>query len=133
MNTIRRYFRGGYREEPLPLVMLISALGLCLVGLIDTFHFVASVGLYFVCIAQNTAFSLTSRSRNRDNQWYHAGAAVGSNGVWILTMKYMIDLGFEVWIFVPYVLGTVTGSLVGVRIAMWIEYLIGATADGHLE
>jgi len=135
ISVEKAFFRvlAYFRRSPIPAVLAISVVGLGLVGLIDAYHFIASLGLYAVCIAQNTAFSLTSRSRNRDNQWYHAGAAVGSNGVWLFTMKYMIDLGFEFWIFIPYVLGTVTGSLVGVQIAMWIEYLIGARADGHLS
>lgn len=94
---------------------------------------IPSLILIGICIAQNTAFSLVSRSRNRDNLLYHAGAAVLSNGIWFATMKYMIDLEFLGWLVVPYVVGTVTGSLLGAKISMFIERLIGATSDGHLK
>lgn len=94
---------------------------------------VASVILFFICIVQNTSFSLVSRARNRDNQAYHAIASVFSNGVWFLTMKHMIDLEMASFLIIPYIAGTVTGSLTGARISMWIENLIGATSDGHLK
>ena len=93
----------------------------------------ASFVLIAICIAQNTAFALVSRARNRDSMTYHAVASVLSNGVWFMTMKYMIDLDFLGWLVVPYVIGTVTGSLVGAKISMVIERMIGAASDGHLR
>ena len=96
--------------------------------------FFPSVVLIAVCIAQNTAFSLVSRSRNRSNKAYHAIAAVFSNGVWFATMAYMItELNFEFWIIVPYILGTVTGSLVGADLSMRIEAFLDIGSDDHLK
>jgi hypothetical protein len=89
--------------------------------------------LFAICIAQNTAFSLVSRARNRDNHYYHATASVFSNGIWFLTIKYMIDLDMAAWLILPYIAGTVTGSLFGATLSMKIEKLIGATSDGHLK
>jgi hypothetical protein len=36
-------------------------------------------------------------------------------------------------LFVPYCIGTVTGSIIGVKVSMFIERLLGASADGHLQ
>ena len=36
-------------------------------------------------------------------------------------------------LFMPYCVGTMCGSLCGVKISMYIEKLLGAEADGHLK
>lgn len=36
-------------------------------------------------------------------------------------------------LLLPYTVGTVAGSLFGVKVAMKIEQLLGATADGHVN
>jgi hypothetical protein len=94
----------------------------------------SSLVLIGICLIQNTFFSLASRSRNRSNKAYHALASVFSNGVWFLTMAYMItELDFEFWVVVPYVLGTVLGSLVGVSLSMKIEEFFNLGSDDHLK
>lgn len=82
-----------------------------------------------LAFAQNVSFSIVSRSRNRNNMKYHLVAAIFSNAVWFATSKFLI-VGHEMtWLlFVPYTIGTVSGSLVGQKISMWIEQRIGATA-----
>lgn len=120
------------KDNPIPLTALIGAIVVLLIAVFQTDKLVPSLVLIGVCIAQNTAFSLVSRARNRDNQLYHATASVFSNGVWFATMAYMIELGFDWWIVIPYIVGTVNGSLLGAKISMFIEKLIGATSDGHL-
>ena len=35
--------------------------------------------------------------------------------------------------FAPYCLGTMAGSMFGVKISMWIEGKLGAAAGGHLN
>ena len=75
---------------------------------------------------QNVAFSMVSRSRNRDNQWYHAICAVFSNGLWFLTAGVLVHNEWTFWLAIPYVFGTVAGSIWGMRVSMWIEEKIGA-------
>jgi hypothetical protein len=82
-----------------------------------------------LAFVQNISFSLVSRARNRDNMWYHATAAVLSNGVWFLTFNRLIEMGMSFSLFIPYCAGTVAGSLTGARISIWIEKAIGARAD----
>lgn len=36
-------------------------------------------------------------------------------------------------LFIPYVIGTMMGSVFGVKISMQIERLLGASADQHLD
>jgi len=75
---------------------------------------------------QNVSFSIVSRSRNRNSKTYHFIAAIASNGVWFLTMKYLIVTKDMSWaLFVPYTIGTVLGSVTGQAISMWIEEKLG--------
>lgn len=76
--------------------------------------------------AQNVAFTMVSRSRNRDNMTYHAICSVFSNGIWFLTMHQLVVADLSFWLFIPYVAGTVAGSLFGAKVSMKIETAIGA-------
>lgn len=84
--------------------------------------------LVILCLAfaQNVAFSMVSRSRNRDNMTYHAICSVFSNGIWFLTMHQLVVADLTYGLIVPYIVGTVCGSLFGVKTSMKIEKMIGA-------
>jgi len=88
--------------------------------------------LTIICLAfiQNVSFTMVSRSRNRSNMTYHAICSVFSNGIWFLTMRELVVADLSLWLLLPYVVGTVCGSLFGAKVSMRIEKLIGATADG---
>jgi hypothetical protein len=88
------------------------------------------LGLAF---AQNTSFSIVSRSRNRDNIKYHIISAIFSNGVWFLTFRALIQKDMDLLLFIPYCIGTVAGSVYGVKISMWIEQKLGAESDSHIK
>ena len=85
--------------------------------------------IFFLAFFQNVSFSIVSRSRNRDNMRYHAIAAILSNGVWFLTFRELILSDMDFALFIPYTVGTVLGSLMGVKISMIIEEVLGAVAD----
>lgn len=85
-----------------------------------------------LAFAQNVSFSIVSRSRNRDNLTYHMIASVFSNGIWFLTFRELVLSEMSFALFIPYTLGTVSGSLVGSKVSMLIERVIGASADGHI-
>lgn len=78
---------------------------------------------------QNVAFTMVSRSRNRDNMTYHAICSVFSNGIWFITMRELVVADLSWWLLMPYVVGTVAGSLFGAKVSMKIERAIGALAD----
>ena len=82
---------------------------------------------------QNISFSIVSRSRNRDNIKYHLIAATFSNSIWFLTFRELVLSEMNWLLFIPYVVGTVAGSITGVKVSMWIEKFIGATSDGHIN
>ena len=90
--------------------------------------------LIILCLAcvQNISFSIVSRSRNRDNMRYHLIAATFSNGIWFLTFRQLIRGDMNFILFLPYLVGTILGSACGVKVSMFIERLLGASADGHL-
>lgn len=89
--------------------------------------------LIALAFSQNVAFSIVSRSRNRDNIRYHIIAAIASNAVWFATFKYLVTANMTWDLFVPYTCGTVSGSVYGVKVSMWIEKLLNARSDSHLE
>ncbi len=84
--------------------------------------------LIVLAYIQNISFSIVSRARNRDNQAYHAIAAVFSNLVWFATFRILVIEDMSWTLFIPYGFGTVAGSLTGARLSMWIEKKIGAKA-----
>lgn len=84
--------------------------------------------LLSLAYVQNIAFTMVSRSRNRNNMTYHAVCSVASNGLWFATMGILVVADFTWPMALPYLVGTVAGSLTGARISMRIEELIGATS-----
>ncbi len=91
------------------------------------------LSLMLLAFAQNTAFSVVSRSRNRDNITYHIIASIFSNGIWFLTFKMLITANMTLDLFVPYCIGTVAGSVFGVKVSMFIERILGAASDSHIK
>ena len=47
-------------------------------------------------LIQNASFTWVSRARNSANVWYHAVAAIGSNGVWIVSQFVLVNKFVEV-------------------------------------
>lgn len=84
------------------------------------------INILFISFLQNVAFTMVSRSRNRDNMTYHAICSVLSNGLWFVTMHQLVMADLSYWLALPYVVGTVAGSLFGAKVSMAIERLIGA-------
>lgn len=89
--------------------------------------------ILFLAFVQNVSFTIVSRSRNRDNMTYHLVAACLSNGIWFLTIRELVIADLSMDLIIPYIIGTVTGSICGAKISMLIEKMIGATSDGHMK
>jgi len=92
---------------------------------------------YFIILilafAQNISFTVVSRSRNRDHKKYHILASIFSNGIWFLTFRELVTRDMDVLLFIPYTIGTVTGSVTGMTVSMWIEKLLHAQSDSHIK
>ena len=69
---------------------------------------------------------MASRSKNRDNKFYHASCSVFSNGIWFLTIRELVAADLTLYLFFPYVIGTVLGSLLGAEASIKIEKVLGA-------
>jgi len=80
---------------------------------------------------QNISFTLASRARTRNNVSYHLCAVLLSTLVSFLTFRTILGPGsnFSLKLLLAYTTGTISGSLTGSYISMWIERLIGAVAD----
>lgn len=93
------------------------------------------IGFRLLALAfiQNISFSLVSRSRNRDNMKYHIIASGLSNTIWFLTFRELVLSDMNLALLPFYMVGTIAGSVFGVKISMKIEKWLGATSDGHLK
>ena len=60
---------------------------------------------------------------------FHATASVFSNGIWFLTMQQLVAHELSIDLIIPYVVGTVAGSLLGAKISMYIEEKLNAVTD----
>ena len=89
--------------------------------------------ILFLAYIQNISFSVMSRARNRNKMQYHILAACFSNGIWFLTFRELVLSDMSFVLFIPYLAGTVVGSVTGAKISMWIEKLIGASTEEHLK
>jgi uncharacterized membrane protein YfcA len=92
-----------------------------------------AIWVLFLAFAQNVSFSIVSRSRNRNNMTYHLIASVFSNGIWFLTMRELVVSDLSLALAIPYIIGTVAGSIFGVKLSMIIERWLGAESDSHLK
>lgn len=81
------------------------------------------IGLAFI---QNMSFTLVSRARNRDSKLYHTVCSIFSNSVWFITMGILVKMDMDFILFIPYLLGTVCGSLFGAEVAIKVEKFINA-------
>ena len=88
--------------------------------------------ILILAYVQNVSFSIVSRSRNRNNMKYHLIASFFSNTIWFLTFRELVKADMNFVLFIPYVLGTMVGSISGVKVSMYIEKKIGAFSDDHL-
>lgn len=79
--------------------------------------------------AQQIAFSLVSRSRNRNNMAYHIVASIFSNGVWFLTFRQLHIKNWTPELYIPYAIGGAIGSVTGVAISMGIEKKLHITSE----
>jgi hypothetical protein len=86
-----------------------------------------------LAFAQSVSFSLVSRSRNRDSIAYHVVASILSNAIWFLTFRHLVLADMNLGLFIPYTIGTVSGSVYGVKVSMVIERWLGASSDSHLK
>jgi hypothetical protein len=93
----------------------------------------AGLVILILAFVQNISFSLVSRSRNRDNMKYHIIASGFSNVLWFLTFKQLIMTEMSLYVLPFYMIGTITGSVFGVKISMKIERWLGAASDRHLK
>lgn len=85
-------------------------------------NYISILVMMIMAFCQSVSFSIVSRSRNRNSKSYHFIAAIFSNGVWFATLKFLAITNNMSWLlFVPYTVGTVSGSVTGQAISMWIE------------
>jgi hypothetical protein len=93
-------------------------------------------------VFQNAAFTWVSRARNSGSDWYHALAAVFSNGIWfaatfitferVWTVLKTGNVELGILIGAVYVVATVTGSVsMGMFLRRFVE--TGKRKVGHYE
>jgi len=89
-----------------------------------------AIAIMAIAFIQNVSFSMVSRARNRSDMRYHAICSVFSNVLWLVTLGLVgteLIINANYWMAIPYIIGTVCGSLFGAKASMKIEKAIGAT------
>lgn len=78
--------------------------------------------LFLLVVGQNASFTLVSRARNSGSLAFHAGAAVLSNGVWLLVFRQMVTKIEDPAAMLTYLAATVAGSVLMHYVSMrWLE------------
>lgn len=78
--------------------------------------------MFGLTILQNASFTLVSRARNSSSIGYHAIAAVGSNGIWLLVIRRVVMNLNSTDLMLTYLAGSVCGSVLMHYVSMrWIE------------
>lgn len=67
--------------------------------------------LFVLVLLQNASFTLVSRARNSTSIYYHAGAAVLSNGFWLLVIRQVVLNIDSLAMQLTYLVASVTGSV----------------------
>ncbi len=111
-----------YVQTVLALLLFVPQFLLFGTG-IDTFEFVI---LFVSALVYNAALTLSSRSRQRNHDGYIEWSVFFSNSIWFLTLSILVMGKLEIWLLLPYLIGTTIGSLWGQTVAMAIEQKIGA-------
>ena len=62
-------------------------------------------------LLQNASFTLVSRARNSNSILYHGGAAVLSNGIWLLVIRKVVTNLDRPELMAAYLVGAVLGSI----------------------
>ncbi len=62
-------------------------------------------------ILQNASFTLVSRARNSDSILFHSGAAILSNGIWLLVIRKVVTNFDKPELMIAYLTGSVIGSV----------------------
>lgn len=66
---------------------------------------------FLLTVAQNAAFTLTSRARNSDSIRYNAMASVVSNGVYLLVFRQIALNLDSTAVLLAYLVGSTLGSV----------------------
>lgn len=111
---------------PIGVVLAVTFLTM---GFMTATQIGAAWFMLFISYGQNIGFTLTSRARNRNNALYHMIAVTASTFVGFLTFRHIVFSEISLWMLPAYVAGTISGSLTGSHVSMWIERVIGARAD----
>lgn len=108
---------------------VVLAVTLVAMGFMTSAQVGAAWFMLFLSYGQNIGFTLSSRARNRNNMLYHMVAVLASTFVAFLTFRQIVFSQISLWMLPAYVAGTISGSLTGSYVSMWIERMTGAVAD----
>ncbi len=74
--------------------------------------------MFVTVVLQNASFTLVSRARNSSSIGYHAIAAVGSNGIWLLVIRQVVMHLDSVELMLTYLVASVSGSVLMHHLSM---------------
>ena len=79
--------------------------------------------------ANNSFYSMVSRSSVRNSVLYHASATLVANFAFYFVLRQLVTENMTMALFIPYTVATVYGSVSGSRVSQVIEEFFGITTD----
>jgi len=121
--------QGWIREWlPVSIFTILVVSYILIAGTKDIGLAISHIILMAVCFMQNVSFVLVSRSRNRNNPYYHLATAISSNGIWFIVFAQLVPKDLSTDLLIPFIGGTTLGSLFGASVAIKVEGFFKLTA-----
>ena len=100
-------------------------------------NFSEAIAFLFAATAQFASFVFVSRLRQRGSFFWHVMASLAANGTWYATMHILKTADAYWMLFIPYIIGIITGRTTGVVWSQYIENKFNlksdATRDDRLQ
>ena len=132
---------GEKSAKPQPLSFKAVALGLCAIGIFQVIIW-AVLGMEAVTLSMlwillaafisSGIFSALSAARSTNAYWSHFAFVLFHGLVVYFTYKIMHDAHGNWSIFAPYVIGSVSGSILGARAGIRVETWLKSSWDAHV-
>ncbi|MFC1751579.1 hypothetical protein ACFLY5_00335 [Patescibacteria group bacterium] len=117
------------KESPV-IFIILGIVGTCF--LLFSGNIKSAGLLMFLAYFQNIGFALSSRAGNRGSHNYYICAIIASSTMMFITFGYLIRSNMALYLFVPYVVATVFGSVTGAFLSDKIERAFGFNPDERI-
>lgn len=92
---------------------------------------IAYIVLFFSMFFMTIATTIFGRARQRNNITYNGIGTFISGTLWFWSFRELINIGFDAYSYIFYVVAVTIASLIGQKVSMFIERKYNILADSH--